>query len=872
MFGLTKTDRIKKSHPIIQVIRSYGIDLKENGQGYLAKCPFHADKEPSLRVTPEKALFNCFGCDAGGSVIDFVSRIENISPQEAITRLSSLEHGAKALVESASSSIAPLKSSPSPSLLDDIAKLYHRQLMGNKPAQDYLRSRGFNRPELWEHFQIGYSEGRSLLPMLPKEGGERDYLKSIGLLNERENESFYQCLTFPLKTQDNKTVGFYGRSIEGTRHHYGKGKRRGLFNASTAKAHDWLIITESVLDALSLIELGFLNVIALYGTNGFTQEHKNFLSEFPFKEVVLVLDNDDSGQRATKTISLMVQTLGKKVSSLKLPQGIKDLNEFLCKGFKKSDFEELLKQRSGQENSELGTVKKEDSPLNLKSGMAVFVFSPLSYHLRGLKAKSSESMTVILTTTHKNERYTDRIDLYLSAKRRSYANAVSAKLIVQPAKVEEDLLEILAQVECLQLKEKEEGKEKESKVYQMTLAEKNEALFFLKSKNLIEQIKRDITQLGYVGQDREKLLLYLSASSRITEQPFHVFIRSTSSSGKSDMMEKVISLFPPEKVESFSRISNQSLFYMESLKNKVVIVDEQSGIEGAELAMRSLMSQGKLSLAVVQRDPQTGESKTVTIEVEGPCAVWSSTTHARTEDNMNRVFECFLDETPSQTKQIHELQRKTFSPLGWDKKNRSEKVINTHRNAQRLLKNLKVHIPFSDKINFPHHSPRTRRDFMRFLSLIANIALLHQYQRPVLKTASGVPYIEASLSDYKWAYTLIHEVLENTYALVERDSRRLLELSYTKICELSKQAGVSWKAYSFNRKLVREWTQYSDWKVRQCLRELSSLEYITPAINKGRTGYRYTLAVSPDALLPEHSKLSSPEDMEKRIKIKVEES
>ena len=127
------------------------------------------------------------------------------------------------------------------------------------------------------------------------------------------------------------------------------------------------------------------------------------------------------------------------------------------------------------------------------------------------------------------------------------------------------------------------------------------------------------------------------------------------------MMESVISLFPPEQVENFSRISGQSLYYMGSLKHKVIIVDERSGAEEAECALRSLMSRNRLDLAVVQKDDK-GNCKTKVIEIEGPTTVWDSTTHTVSEDNRNRAFECFMDESQEQTERIQAQERGVFLP------------------------------------------------------------------------------------------------------------------------------------------------------------------------------------------------------------------
>ncbi|MBF0197709.1 MAG: toprim domain-containing protein [Planctomycetes bacterium] len=288
MFGLSKVDKVKRHYDLLDTIRSKGVQLKKSGGSYIGLCPFHDDSNPSLRVTPEKGLFNCPACGIGGDIITFHEKYEKVSNKQAINDLYLGIDEPGTIKSPDHSSPAQIQES---SLLKDVSRLYHKNFTANKAAQEYLIQRGISNKEIWGRFHLGYSDGGSLKNAVSSQLKIAEQLKELGLLNEKGNESFYKCLIVPI--QDGREVcGLYGRSIEGHRQMYLKGKRRGVFNGQAAKHSDSIIITESILDALSLIQIGFSNVIPIYGTNGFTDDHRKYLREQGFNEIVFCLDND----------------------------------------------------------------------------------------------------------------------------------------------------------------------------------------------------------------------------------------------------------------------------------------------------------------------------------------------------------------------------------------------------------------------------------------------------------------------------------------------------------------------------------------------------------------------------------------------------
>jgi DNA-binding transcriptional ArsR family regulator len=368
----------------------------------------------------------------------------------------------------------------------------------------------------------------------------------------------------------------------------------------------------------------------------------------------------------------------------------------------------------------------------------------------------------------------------------------------------------------------------------MSESERACALALLTRGDLVEQVRRDIEALGYVGEHTLMLLLYLIAISRKLSDPCSGIVLSGSGAGKSGATEVIEKLTPPEDVVLFTRLTPQSLYYTEPgyLDRKLVIVEERFGSIEADYSIRVLQSRKKLIAAAPVKDPQTGNMRTKVFMVEARCAFIEATTASSVNhENATRCFELQMDETEEQTRRIHERQRLMRTERGLALRQEAEAIARRHWNAQRLLEPLSVVIPFADKLSFPSSWMRTRRDHARFLNLIEVSAFLHQHQRE--RTSDGA--IVAALADYAVAYGLAAQVLAETLADVKKPLRQAFE----------RIRGLSAKGDgSVSRREIREALSEPDSTVRRWLGELVELEYLELEPSKGGQGRsaRYRLS------------------------------
>ena len=243
-------ERVKRVNELVGFIRSRGVVLTQRGKQLVGLCPFHDDHEPSLVVDARKQLWNCLGaCREGGDVYRFVMKADGVDFREAHRRLGHEAETQSVVVEDQQ-------------WLQRAVDHYHARLLQTPAAQDYLRSRGITAAEFTTGFRIGYADG-TLAEKLPAEG--RRALRHIGVLTGSGRELLRGCVLFPLVAADGANsghvVGLYGRSIEGRRHLYLPGERRGVFNPQGAKNTEEVIITESIIDAAALWSADLRNVI-----------------------------------------------------------------------------------------------------------------------------------------------------------------------------------------------------------------------------------------------------------------------------------------------------------------------------------------------------------------------------------------------------------------------------------------------------------------------------------------------------------------------------------------------------------------------------------------------------------------------------------
>jgi hypothetical protein len=279
----------------------------------------------------------------------------------------------------------------------------------------------------------------------------------------------------------------------------------------------------------------------------------------------------------------------------------------------------------------------------------------------------------------------------------------------------------------------------------------------LTGPNLICRICDDVAVLGVSGERELALTVYLIGVSRLLTKPLAGIIRGSSSSGKSFLIERVASLFPPEAVIHATQMTPQALFHMPpgSLVHKWVVAGERSRVEDddraeATRALREMLSSGKLSKLMPEKG-EGGKIETSTIEQEGPIAFIESTTLATVfEEDANRCLLLVTDERDEQTRRIiSQIAMRHSSP----QVDRAEDVRAVHHALQRILPSLEVRVPYADRIGerFGCERVEVRRAFPQLLALIQASALLHFRQR---ETASDGALL-ANDEDYQIARRLI---------------------------------------------------------------------------------------------------------------------
>jgi hypothetical protein len=321
-------------------------------------------------------------------------------------------------------------------------------------------------------------------------------------------------------------------------------------------------------------------------------------------------------------------------------------------------------------------------------------------------------------------------------------------------------------------------------------------------------------------------------------------VQSSSAAGKSSLMESILAFVPEEHRVEYSAMTGQSLFYMgeQDLKHKVLAIVEEEGASRAAYALKLLQSEGSLTIASTGKDPATGRLVTHQYRVEGPVMIFLTTTAIDLDEELlNRCLVLTVNEDREQTQAIHRLQREAQTLEGLLAQQDRDEILKVHRNAQRLLKPLFVVNPYARDLTFPDNLTRTRRDHIKYLTLISSIAMLHQYQRPV-KTAPDhrgrpVSYIEVTRSDIENANRLAHEVLGRSLDELPPQTRRLLMVIDASVRSECDRLKMERSDFRFSRRDVRAWAPWGDTVLKKHLGRLEDLEYLL--VHRGGRGQSF---------------------------------
>ena len=852
--------------PLLELFRSQGHELKREGKNYKTRCPFHPDDTPSLSVNPSQGLWSCFGCGAGGDGITFLEKSLNISFGEAADiwrELSGEEpkytrnhHKGEGKPMNRVAQKVHTQEEPAPLTIKDIAvlgrlqELYAKELGNNKEALAYLKERGITDFETIRAFGLGYVSGKSL-PDLSE--AEKVHLQALGLLNEKGNETFYRCVVCPLYDANGNVVNFFARCVQSVgssrsapSHLSLPGPPRGFVHRQAARGSGQVILVEGFLDALACYQAGVRNVMPIGGC-GARLDLVKLLQMNGVTQVLLALDPDEAGDEGSRAWAEELERRGIGSVRVRLDW---DPCEFFLRGGTASVF------RHEAKTGDLLGKPADDSEYLLDSHGLLYRVRALAGRQSGDKLKVQVYVSLTRSTeTRRAQHHRDVLNLYSHKTRKTFVNAVLSRFGSTLKKltsddVEDDLLTIIEGLETRARQQMEE-READKSVEPMAPEEREAALQYLSEPGLVRRLQDDMEALGYVGEEEAKLLVYLIATSRKLPRPLSGIIGSGSGAGKSFLAELAEQLTPPEEVELFSKLSSQALYYLpkDYLCRKLLILEERAGGEGADYAIRTLQTKDKLTQAVVLKDPTTGRMATRHYEVIGPIAYLETTTQSYLNpENTSRCFEIPLDESADQTRRIHESQRKARSVFGLKRNVSRTAVRRTHHNAQRLLEQVRVVIPYAEALTFPDRYLRTRRDHERFLCLIEAVAFLHQFQRErgtAVVDGREVPFIKATVEDYAIAYKLALRVLWVSLDELSRWGRELVDSCREQYEEArAHNPDLAPTAVNWTRRQLREFLGWPDKRLRACLDELVSLEYLrTLGGGKGKT---FIYCLNPD--------------------------
>jgi hypothetical protein len=353
------------------------------------------------------------------------------------------------------------------------------------------------------------------------------------------------------------------------------------------------------------------------------------------------------------------------------------------------------------------------------------------------------------------------LDLYSITQVEKLARLIAERLEVGVTQVSKDLSDITNQLELYRLQQIESKQQEQSKLIKLlTDAEKKAVIEFLQSKNLLQATNDLIGRSGIVGEELNRLIMWLIYTSRKTNKPLHIISMGSSGTGKSHLQEKVGELMPDEDKIEITALTENAFYYFDKaeLGHKLILIEDLDGIWSALYPLRELQSKQRISKTVTIKD-KNGNTKTIHLKVYGPvCIAGCTTKESLYEDNANRCFLIYLDESSEQDERVMNYQRK----LSAGKINTSDEVAsrNLLQNVQRILTPITVVNPYAELLQIPKEVFKQRRTNAHYLAFIEVISFYKQFQREQkCDETTGEIFIETTIEDIEEANGLLKEIL-----------------------------------------------------------------------------------------------------------------
>lgn len=463
----------------------------------------------------------------------------------------------------------------------------------------------------------------------------------------------------------------------------------------------------------------------------------------------------------------------------------------------------------------------------------IFIYPPITIAvLGGIRLDGLDRMRVTLKIEHGHKAVRHNLDLYNDNQTEKLIRRAAEKLEIGTSFVSKALAELTTHLEKYRLDEIAKQKTKQEIKHRLTEEERKAAVNFLNLPNLLNRTDELIGQSGVIGEETNRLLMYLIFTSRKREHPLHIVSMGSSGAGKTYLQEKVSELIPAEDKVSGTSVTDNALYYygQHDLKHKLILIEDLTGVQSMLYTLRELESKQKITKILAHKDSR-GNTKTISLTVEGPVSIAACTTQESIyEDNSNRSFLIYIDESKEQDERIMEYQRKKSA--GKINTAREREVKKLMQNTQRILQPITVINPYAEKLKIPSEVFKPRRSNAHYLQSIEAITYYKQYQREQ-KTDEGTGeiYIETTLEDIAEANALMKEILLRKSDELSGASRNYFEELKT-FLKNEKQT-------TFTNKEIRNKLRLAGTTVRRYHMELLQSGHIKLQEDKKAKGYKY---------------------------------
>lgn len=453
--------------------------------------------------------------------------------------------------------------------------------------------------------------------------------------------------------------------------------------------------------------------------------------------------------------------------------------------------------------------------------------------LGGIKLSGLDRLRVTLKIT-KKEAYPLRynLDLYNTDLVEKLIRRTSEHFELELREVRILLMALIEELETYRLQEMETTISNHQ--VELSATDKEEAILYLKQPKLMDYLLTDVSIAGeIIAEQYNALLLYIILASKKQVEPLSAIIFGESGTGKTTLMQGVANLFPPEEVIILTSLSKTSLYYMNDLVNKVLLIEDLTGAKDDEtmFALRELVSNQKLTRSITEKNNR-GELVSKTVSIKTQLSMASCTTNPSIYyDNQNRSIPLYI---------VTSDQKREAAIFNYKKRKASGKVDNKHiddmkrkfQNMHRLLQPIIVRNPFAEELKLPVSVKSPNRSLQLYLNFIQTVAWIHQHQRKIKNDkVTKTTYIEVTKTDIHWSNKLLKDALLSRSDELSQSTRNF----FTRLKDTLDVTNKN----TFSVKDIKHLSHISN--IKRYLKELRTYEYIRIMSGNQYQGFEYKL-------------------------------